>query len=494
MNRMSRRPVLRRGSATAAVLALAASMVLGAPLAGAQDAGSDVRTLTDAEFRWGLNKQSSGPSHGPGLNFLSAGDISGALTGPNQQIAESDWRARAGDVTIEKRSSGGSTSAATWAGTTTDQSGTPLAQSSTGYSGLEMVFTGGEGTVDADAGTARVEWDGTVSALYYSGFVYLTISDPVLTVTPSTAVVTATLGGHRSDRANTDEWSPMPPTEVVLADLSRRDVALEDQKGFAAAPEYLGVRYEARQGETPQNRSGEYWGSFPGEFVNFAAEAGAGSFWYSSGTSDDKKVPLPIAVSWNSDAPAEMPDPVDSGGSDGILGQVLDDTVEDILRAAGTDLADTAAAWMDEAWKPAQPDAVLRSGGGATTAPQVATGDPDQGAVDETFEGYFEEYYTTTSAMTAGTVGAAVASIPASAPVSASGSSSAAPSAPAAAPVSDQTTMPVAANLPLTDVVYAQTSASSETGNPTHQWQWWVGAALLAIAAALVVQTVRRKD
>lgn len=60
----------------------------------------------------------------------------------------------------------------------------------------------------------------------------------------------------------------------------------------------------------------------------------------------------------------------------------------------------------------------------------------------------------------------------------------------------DQATVQMAATSPLygSDVVYAQTSASSEAGSSSGQWQWWVGAALLAIAAVLFFQAVRRKD
>lgn len=484
-------PAPRQWATLAMVLALVIGVVLAAAPARAQGAVTD---LDNAEFRWGLNQQTAGPSHGPGHNLLSAGDISGALSGPNQQITESDWRARSGDVTIEKRSSTGSTTTATWQGTKTDRSGTEFSGSSDKHSGLEMVFSKGVGSVDSAAGTAEIEWDGTVSALYYSGFVYLTISDPVLTVTRSSAVVTATLGGHRSDRENPGEWSPMPRTEVVLADLPRGAIELGGENGFAVSPNYLGIRYDARSGEATQTRTGEFWGAFPADFVDFASEAGGGSFWYSSGTSDEKKIPLPMAISWNSGKPAEMPDPNDSGTSDGIVGQVIGNTVEDILRAAGTDVADTAAAWMDEAWKPVQPGAVTAARDGGT--PATTPGDTDEVVVDETFDGYFEEYITTTSPVTAGTVGGTVASIPAASSGGSSGPAST-PSAStpsAAAPVTDQITAPVAATLPLTDVVYAQTSASREAGTPTHQWQWWVGAALLALAAVLFYQTVRRKD
>ncbi|AWH94778.1 hypothetical protein [Dietzia psychralcaliphila] len=490
------RPTYRLATALALALALvlAFGALMSAPSARAQGSALE---LTDAEFRWGLTSQSSGPSHGPGLNFLSAGDSSSALAGSGATITEQTWRATSGDVRIEKRSANGATATATWAGTQTDQSGRPIRDaSSSKYSGLEMVFGHGAGTVDAEAGTAEIEWKGTTSVLYYSGLVFLSVEDPVLTVTPTKAVVTATLGGRRSSQDNPDVSVPISSRTVVIADLSRNRVELGGERGFSVTPEYLGVSYSAKAGENPQSKDGAYWGSFPKEFVDFAADAGSGGFWYSTGTSDNSKPALPIAVSWNSDEPEEMPNSGESGGSTGIVGQVFDDTVEQILRSAGDDVADTAAAWMDEAWKPLHPDAVKaeqEGDGPVSTDTGDATSD---NRVDEVFEGYHEEYYTAGGPVTAGTVAGTLASIPASSSGGASpgGSPSASPSSPSSD--ADQGTVPVAANAPLygSDVVYAQTSASQKAGNPTHQWQWWVGAALLALAAVLFYQTVRRKD
>ncbi|MDX2356839.1 hypothetical protein [Dietzia sp. PP-33] len=487
-------PTSRPVTALALVLALVLAALMGAPAARAQ---GSVLELTDAQFRWGLTKQSSGPSHGPGLNFLSAGDSSSALAGSGATITEQTWNATSGDVTIEKRSAGGAATTATWAGTQTDQSGRPIRDaSSSRYSGLEAVFDEGTGTVDAEAGTAEIEWEGTVSVLYYSGLVFLSITDPVLTVTPTRAVVTATLGGHRSSQDNPEVSVPIPSHTAVIANLPRDSVELDGEKGFSVTPEYLGVSYSAEAGETPQARNGTHWGSFPEEFVDFATDAGSGAFWYSTGTSDESKPALPIAVSWNSSEPEEMPD---SGNSQGMLGQVIDRTVEDILRAAGTDISDTAAAWMDEAWKPAQPGAGQASRDAAVPDRAPAPDSSAGGQVDEVFGQHHAESYTAGAPMTAGTVGGTVASIPAMSTGTAPGGSSPGGSgsgAPAPAPLSDQSTIPVAANAPLqgSDVVYAQTSASREAGNPTHQWQWWVGAALLALAAVLFYQTVRRKD
>ena len=307
---------LRGVFALAVVLVLAMGATLWSPRAAAAEV-----ELTDAEFRWGLTKQSSGPSHGPGLNFLSAGDISGAITGPTTAITQADWKATSGDVTIEKRTSPSSAATATWAGLQTDQAGTALSRSTTRYSGLEMVFGGGEGTVDPAAGTAEIEWEGTASVLFYSGFVYLTISDPALSVTRTGAKVTATLGGHVSSREDASTWTRMPPRTVTLAQFDRREVELAGESGFSAAPLYRGVVYRNAESGQPQNVSGPDWGSFPESFVDFAKDSGSGAFWYSTGTSDSSKIPFPVVVSWNSDDPQESPD-TGTGGSNsgGIVG------------------------------------------------------------------------------------------------------------------------------------------------------------------------------
>ena len=479
MKVQAKRSFDRRVTALLVAAVLAFGALIGAPPANA----ADEFTVNNAEFRWGLNKQSAGPSHGPGHNFFSAGNV---LDVPGT-ITASTWLQKSGNVSIEKRVSANSTVTPEFADTATDQSGTAFANSSSKYSGLEMVFGKGTGTVDPDAGTLEIEWEGTVTVLYYSGLTRMSISDPVMTVNGTAATVTATMGGYETDRDDPSISNPMTPREVVIANIDREKVDLTDDKGYSVTPDYFGVTYSAKSGDAGQLRSGDYWGSFPAQFVDFASDAGAASFWYSSGSSDSTKPALPITVSYDASDPADVSDSGTSSGSKGILGQVIDDTVEDILRAAGTDVADTAAAWMDEAWKPLQPDAVNASqaaGGDVSDAQADVNSDA---VVDSEFAYEYETHYSVDTPMTAGTVGAVAASSPATS----SGNRPA--SAPAAAaPVSDQSTMPVAANLPLTDVVYAQ-SAASKTHGSSSQWQWWVGAALLVATAVMFFLAVRRK-
>lgn len=499
-------PTLVRGAfALVPALVLSLGAMTWAPTARAQEDAGAGTNVTGAEFRWGVNAESRAVGHAPGtFNFLYAGDVSTHLTGPNMTISEGQWSAKAGDVSIQKCASDGSLATASWADTQTDPSGADLEQGE--HSGLEMLFTNGEGTVDAGAGTAEISWDGTSSIVYYSGYVYMTISDPELTVTSSSATITAEMGGHETDRSDASKWDPISPRRVTIADLPRDEVELGGDKGFAVTPSYLGVEYSAPADASPQVRDGDSWGSFPESFVNFANDTGSGPFWYTSGgIGDGKKPPQQLSIGWDAGDSSGLLGECDSStsgsSSDGVLGQVIDDTVEDILRAAGTDVSDTAEAWMDEAWKPLQPEAVNSAQGAQGVGGEPAGAGAETGEAgertggeteDEEFSAHHGEQYSADAPMTAGTVGAAVATSPAT-----SGSGSAGGSretAPASAPVTDQGTIPVAANLPLTDVVYSDTSASSEAGNALPQWQWWVGGILLALAAGLFYKTAIRKD
>lgn len=475
-------PALRRATILAMVAALVAAVLGWSPGARAQatDDAETATQLTNAEFRWGLNRESSGKSHQPGAyNFMSAGDL---LDVPSP-VGGSSWNQSTSTVSIQKRDSAGSPVAASWADTQIADSG------------LEMVFSKGVGTIDPAAEEATIAWTGVATVVFYSGLVRMTISDPVLTVTPTKAAVTATMAALESDRDSTATTGRIAPRTVTIANLSRNCVDLAEGNGFSATPEFSGVKYEAddAQGEYSQVRTGDGWGAFPSSFMKLVSEAGNAGFWYSTSSDSSRKAPLPISVGWKVGASANPTGKcvtrTSGSGSQGVLGQVVDDTVEDILRAAGTDVSDTAAAWMDEAWKPLQPDAVKAAQQeGIVVAP--ADGTSTEVLVDEQFEEHFEEVYSHSAPITAGTVGATVSSIPATSSSGDSGGGN----APASSPAAPQAATPVAANPPLTEVAYARTSGSSETGNLAARWQWWVGGALLALAAGLFYQTVRRKD
>lgn len=475
MNRQSQ-SALRHGFALAMVLALVLSVLLGAPLARAQDGGDGTSAselkLENAELRWGLNRESSGIKNFMGHNFLTAGDATEVIKGEADRITATEWKNSEGEVQIEKTPG----IKANW------RDAAPDSKTS---SEMQFVFTGGEGTVDPDQQTASVKWTGTASVIYYSGMSFFTISDPELKIEKGRAKLSATLGGVASSRDG-GVWNPLPDEAgVTIAELSLKDL-FKKESGFSVEPEYFGVVYSAGN-----QTGGDSFGSFPPDFVDFLQEVGIGDYFYSTGLSaDPRKPPLPLTVSWDSD---DRTDIDDGGSSKGILGQVFDDTVEDILRSAGTDVSDTAAAWMDEAWKPLQPGAANADHGAQGAWGETAVVDftvDSELVVDEEFAYEYEEYYSAGTPMTAGTVGAVAAN---SSGGSAGGSTPAAASA-APTSVADPGTMPVAANLPLTDVVYSNTSASSDAGNTLPQWQWWVGGVLLALAAGLFYQAVLRKD
>jgi hypothetical protein len=262
--------------------------------------------LTDAQFRWGINRESGNAAFAPGtVNLFSAGRI--PSTGPNQPLTEDRWAATAGDVRIEKRQADGSYALATWAGTRTTPTGQPLTSAAAGLSSEhEVVIDGGTGTVDLAAGTAELRWDGDFTVALYSGLTFFYVADPVLRVSEGRAELTAVLGGYATDMAGT-RWDALPETEVVMARLGT--VALTED-GVTGTPDYLGVAYDppAGSGSLAQAREGDSWGSFPAAFVDHQVAAGQGAYWYSSGGSTDRfKVPLPLAVSFDASRPVPGP-------------------------------------------------------------------------------------------------------------------------------------------------------------------------------------------
>lgn len=460
-------------------LILALAVMVWSPDAHAQGEGSGEGTalpLDNAEFRWGLNSESAGYKTHFGHNFFSSGNVSEVLTGAGQQLAEEQWVRSMGNVRIERAPG----VLATWGDAT---------PSGSASSDIEMVFTKGTGTVDVASGTASISWTGTASVLYYSGQSVFSISDPKLSIENGAAEVKATLNGIKSAQGSS-EWKKLDSKpDVAIAKIALGKDAI-NSIGFSKAPKYEGEKYSGGD-----QRGEKHFGSFPQPFVDYLVDTGLGGYFYSTGgVADQKKLPLPVTVSWDSD---KRTDAATGGGTKGILGQVIDDTVEDILQSAGTDVADTAAAWMDEAWKPLQPDAVKAAqeaqapGDAATPTDTTVEG---EAVVDEEFDYQYQANYSSDTPMTAGTVGSVAALSPATPSGSPSVPSNSAAANTAPDSVADQDTMPVAANLPLTDVVYSNTSASSDAGNTLPQWQWWVGGVLLALAAGLFYQTVPRKD
>jgi hypothetical protein len=273
--------------------------------------------VDDAQLRWGVNDETNNKAFAPNtFNFLSAGKVPDpgrggqTIVGTGTWIDTSKraWFARNGDVRVEKQRPDGSYGLASFAGLRTTVAGTPMSGTNGPFSGHQVVLDGGTGEVDLDAGTATIRWSGSFSVVYYSGMTFFTVTDPVLTVTPTGSRLTATLGGYASSMDDQSRWTKVPDRSgVVLADLPTVELTDADG-GFSAEPRYRGVIHTAPSGGSPQVRTGEHWGSFPRSFLAFMGTVGSGSYWYSSGGSADAhKVPAPVTVSYEAGAPVTPP-------------------------------------------------------------------------------------------------------------------------------------------------------------------------------------------
>lgn len=295
------RPTRTAAALTALVAATAALSVTATPAQAAEVSVSGV------QFRWGFNHESNNRGAAPGtFNLFSAGKLgnpgsSQLLSNANEGTTwaggqAAGWKPRLGNVHIEKLRADGGYAPATWAGTKTDKDGVSLApySSSTKFSEHQVVIDNGTGTLDAEADSADISWDGDFTVVYYSGYTFFYVSDPTLTVEDGVGTVTATLGGYGTDMDDMSQWVQLPDTQVTLATLSGVDVTAE---GLVATPAYREVMYDAPAQGVQQVRTGDWWGSFPTSFANFQQLTGQGAYWYSSGGSVDKnKLALPLTV------------------------------------------------------------------------------------------------------------------------------------------------------------------------------------------------------
>jgi Htaa protein len=276
----------------AAVLAAVAVALLAAPALAADDTTpTGPVTLSTATLRWGINNESSNRAYAPDTyNFFSAGRVPDPGAG-GRTITEPAWSASSGAVRIEKWD-GTAWKPATWAGLSTDSSGTPLGAPTAGtFSNHSFVFSGGTGTVDVAAGTAHVAWDGDLTVLYYSGMSLFYVSDPVLDVASGKGTVTATVSGFASSVDDPTRWAPVAPAQVTLADLPSVTLGAT---GLTTTPAYGDVAT----------------GSFPSSFVDYMDKLGTAAFWKASGAATDPfKVPLPLSVGYDEEAAAPTPTP-----------------------------------------------------------------------------------------------------------------------------------------------------------------------------------------
>ncbi len=278
-------------------------------------------TVTDAQFRWGLNKEATSGAHFGGCNFLSAG-IAGN-TGSSRTWTESDgfYSAKSGEARIEKPNPAGKWIADSWDGKCLDASGREVGTTANEQgTGAQVVIDGGAGSINAAKGTAEIRWKGSFSVAMYGGMTYWSATDPVLSVANGKGILSATLSGYGSDRLDTTMWSKIDPREITLATMP--GVTLGEH-GIVAQPAYKRVKIDGV--EPAQVREGSNWGSFPGDFVKFQVETGQGSYWYSSGVGDNRKLASTMYTSYTPDVsvvPTTPPDTTvpDSGGTDAGTG------------------------------------------------------------------------------------------------------------------------------------------------------------------------------
>ena len=485
------------------------------PNAAAQDDDetSDAFDVDNASLRWGINIESSTKGLAPNTyNFMSAGDISGTFGGPYEIITQSQWKATDGNVTIEKRSSSDTTSVATWNDIQTKQDGSSLGQNGD-YSGLEALFVGGEGTVDPDAGTAKIEFEGAITILYYSGYVYSTITDPYVEITPSSAKIKATMGGHQSSRDDTDLWEKLDPVpDVTIADLGNVDISQAEpgteHKGFSVDPKWDHVTYSnpASGAQVKEDASGVPWGSFPKDFVDFQVSAGSGEYWYTSGGGPDKsKKPMPLTVSWDADDPFTPIESGANGGSDyeSILRALLDDVVDATGNWAGEattngikqTLGNMTGADVDAADSEGAADGGTDASGG-TGGTSGGTGDSSfnsngtySGSSNVTSNYYSNYAYTDNSGG-----GNAQPSTNGTQQYNAGSAQTSYPSSGIQDPPTsyDGIGASYVADNPDSPVTYALTSADSALSGIGRNWQWWLGGLMLASALGTVLYTTLR--
>jgi hypothetical protein len=255
----------------------------------------------DARLRWGLSNEANNAAFAPGTyNFFSAGKIPNPGQG-GVTIAKRQWRQASGDVAIQKWN-GSSWTRATWTGLSTDAAGTPITSPLDGrFSGHQVVFSHGTGTVDLGAGTAHLSWDGDVTILFYSGMSFFYLSDPRLDVADGRGTLTGTLSGFASSQTDTSVWKKVPPKTVTLAELPDLRLA---ETGTTVQPAYDGIRVTG----VPQVTAGTSVGSFPQSWVDFMKRLGTAAFWYSSGSATDAfKAALPVNVGFHGAPPPPPP-------------------------------------------------------------------------------------------------------------------------------------------------------------------------------------------
>lgn len=293
---------------SAAITITALGSALFFPSAAVADSGAsdeiDVRvtipqaesfSVTDAQFRWGVNTEVSAGSFSGDCNFLSAGIAGDA--GASRVWAESDglYKVKDGNSHIEKPDASGEWADASWDNKCLDATGRKVGPGITETgTGTQAVIEKGVGKVDPTKGTAHMKWKGSFSIVFYGGLTYWSLSDPELTVANGHGTLTATASGYAADRDDTTKWRKLSNKKITIAKLP--SVAL-GAHGIVTTPAYKGVKISAVEPE--QSREQMWWGSFPKDWVEYNQLTGQGPYWYSSGgAADSRKVATDIYISY----------------------------------------------------------------------------------------------------------------------------------------------------------------------------------------------------
>ncbi|PQZ91552.1 hypothetical protein CQ018_12960 [Arthrobacter sp. MYb227] len=275
--------------------------------------------VTDAQFRWGLNKESTSGAFAPGTcNFLSAGVAGDAKFSREWAKKDGFYAQKSGQVRIEKPNAAGKWVVDSWENKCLDKDGRKVGTSfNEPGTGAQIVIEGGTGVINSGKKTASIKWKGSFTSALYNGMTYWSATDPELTVANGKGSLTATLSGYGTDREDTSRWSPLAPQRVVIATLP--SVNLGD-KGIVTDPAYKEVPVEDTG--SPQVRTGNTWGAFPQAFVDFQEKSGQGSYWYSTGGSRDiAKISSTLYISYTPENPVlAVPPPGESISDSGLTG------------------------------------------------------------------------------------------------------------------------------------------------------------------------------
>ena len=284
----------------------------GAGLLSAHPAQAAEVNVSDAVFSWGINAESGAGAYYPGsCNFLSAG-VSGDA-GKADVWSKEDAEAKKlfspeeGNVKILRPTADGGTQPITW----DNKCQTPEGERVNTYngetakrSGNFVEISGGKGTIDAETKSGTIEWEGSFTVVYYSGFTYWSVSNPKLEVKNGKGKITGTFSGYGADMADLSKWEKLKPVEGTIADFGNNKVEL-DENGFTVTPDYEGVD----SGQPDQNKEKDGWGSFPKSWVDFNVLTGQAQYWYSSGgAADPRKKPTALTVKYKAEEPEAQVD------------------------------------------------------------------------------------------------------------------------------------------------------------------------------------------